>query len=173
MVSFPPWPWTVNMEGAGKWFKSQKQALDYVSVNHKRGARSFDVGCFQLNFKWHGSAFSSIEDMFDPNRNALYAANLLKSLFAETGSWETAAGAYHSRTPKYANKYKKRFRQILAGFTGEDLKEMSRVLAEASRQNLYPLLQVRGQGVQHRGSLFQASDAEPAVLLRRSAGALF
>lgn len=42
-----PWPWTVNMEGKGKWFDSRAEALDYVRRNHARGARSYDVGCFQ------------------------------------------------------------------------------------------------------------------------------
>ncbi|NCO17681.1 MAG: lytic transglycosylase domain-containing protein, partial [Alphaproteobacteria bacterium] len=44
-----PWPWTVNMEGAGHWFDSRAEALAYVAREQARGARSFDVGCFQLN----------------------------------------------------------------------------------------------------------------------------
>lgn len=111
---FRPWPWTVNMEGKGVWFDTEQAAREYVYKNHKRGARSFDVGCFQLNYKWHGKAFSSIEQMFDPSENAAYAARFLKQLHAELGNWPDAAGAYHSRTPKYASKYKKRFNSIHA-----------------------------------------------------------
>ena len=47
--------------------------------------------------------------MFDPQINANYAAGFLRDLFQETGNWEDAAGAYHSRTKKYADRYKKRF----------------------------------------------------------------
>ena len=72
-----PWPWTVNMEGKGVWFDGPDEAKAYAFRNYKRGARSFDLGCFQLNFKWHGHAFASIEEMFDPEANALYAANFL------------------------------------------------------------------------------------------------
>ena len=108
-----PWPWTVNMEGLGKWFDNREEALAYVLQHHSRGARSYDVGCFQINFRWHGDAFASIEDMFDPESNALYAARFLSDLFDEFGDWSKAAGAYHSRTPKYAKRYQARFSRFL------------------------------------------------------------
>ncbi len=107
--SFAPWPWTVNMEGAGHWFDTAQEALAYTLDGHAKGKRSFDVGCFQLNYNWHGHAFESIEQMFDPIANARYAADFLSRLYAETGSWSAAAGAYHSRTPEYANRYRKIF----------------------------------------------------------------
>ncbi|MFV0512281.1 MAG: transglycosylase SLT domain-containing protein [Jhaorihella sp.] len=109
-----PWPWTVNMEGTGRWFASRDEARAHVFRHFKRGARSFDVGCFQINYKWHGAAFRSIDDMFDPERNADYAASFLKRLHAELGTWANAAGAYHSRTPKHANRYSSRFERIRA-----------------------------------------------------------
>lgn len=109
---FAPWPWTVNMEGVGQWFATKNEALAYVFANFKRGARSFDVGCFQINYRWHGDAFRSIEDMFDPELNANYAAEFLAQLFDETGDWTKAAGAYHSRTPEFANRYEARFERI-------------------------------------------------------------
>ena len=113
-----PWPWTVNMEGAGRWFESRDAALAYATANFQRGARSFDVGCFQINYKWHGHAFSSIEEMFDPLTNARYAARFLRDLHQELGSWSAAAGAFHSRTPKYANRYTARFDRIFARMEG-------------------------------------------------------
>ncbi|NRB18667.1 MAG: transglycosylase SLT domain-containing protein [Rhodobacteraceae bacterium] len=109
-----PWPWTVNMEGAGKWFETEDEARAYVFSHFKRGARSFDVGCFQINFKWHGAEFESIDQMFDPLANAQYAARFLKKLYAEMGDWSKAAGAYHSRTPTYATRYSARFDRIRA-----------------------------------------------------------
>lgn len=156
---FAPWPWTVNMEGAGKWFDDVDQALAYVERHHSAGARSFDVGCFQLNYKWHGQNFSSIPNMFDPRENALYAASFLRNLYGELGDWEKAAGAYHSRTKKYADRYKKRFRSLRAQFLDQDGNTNpfddvnQRILAgtfaqpavpvstPVPRQNLYPLLQ--------------------------------
>ncbi|MEM7508243.1 MAG: lytic transglycosylase domain-containing protein [Pseudomonadota bacterium] len=110
-----PWPWTVNMEGAGFWFETREEALDFVMKHHARGARSFDVGCFQINYRWHGEAFESIAAMFDPAANAAYAAKFLSDLHGESGKWSTAAGHYHSRTPELAKKYRGRFATILAG----------------------------------------------------------
>lgn len=107
-----PWPWTVNMEGKGRWFESSDAARAYVFRHFKTGARSFDVGCFQINYLWHGDAFRSIDEMFDPVLNAGYAAKFLKELYEEFGDWSAAAGAYHSRTPTYAQSYTARFSKI-------------------------------------------------------------
>lgn len=107
-----PWPWTVNMEGTGAWFPDLDSALAHVFAHVKQGARSFDIGCFQINHRWHGSAFSSIEEMFQPEANAGYAARFLKALHDELGDWTAAAGAYHSRTPELAERYVARFERI-------------------------------------------------------------
>ena len=163
---FKPWPWTVNMEGRGVWFESSREALDFARRNHKRGARSFDVGCFQLNYKWHGKAFRSIEEMFDPERNALYAANYLRDLRNEKGNWIEAAGAYHSRTPKYANRYKRRFANLLA--TLPDAGSLQLVAAarpeagapvapRKARVNNFPLLLGGPSGPASLGSLMPDS----------------
>lgn len=158
-----PWPWTVNMEGKGVWFDSEPEALDYARTNFDRGARSFDVGCFQLNYKWHGKAFRSIEHMFDPTANALYAAAFLGELYAETGNWADAAGAYHSRTPQYANRYKARFSRILAGLAGEVPASPQLPVADPQpRQiadNRFPLLIGGASAQSNLGSLFPAATA--------------
>lgn len=119
--AFRPWPWTVNMEGVGKWFATRQEALDYVKQNYDRGARSFDVGCFQLNYRWHGQNFASIEAMFDPVENAAYAGRFLTDLYAESGSWSVSAGAYHSRTRQYALRYRGIFDRHLARLTGTEV----------------------------------------------------
>ncbi|MCI4661481.1 MAG: lytic transglycosylase domain-containing protein [Neomegalonema sp.] len=100
------WPWTVNMEGKGRWFDSRAAALDYVRSEQARGARSFDVGCLQLNHRWHGEGFASLEQMIDPLANARYAARFLAKLHAETKDWAIAAGYYHSRTRQHAERYR-------------------------------------------------------------------
>lgn len=109
-----PWPWTVNMEGKGEWFDTRDAARRYAVANYRRGARSFDIGCFQINFKWHGRHFASIEDMFDPLVNARYAARFLAELRREFGDWTRAAGAFHSRSEKFASRYRARFTQLRA-----------------------------------------------------------
>lgn len=184
--SLRPWPWTVNMEGLGKWFDTRDDALAYVTDKFGAGARSFDVGCFQINYKWHGSHFASISEMFDPDANALYAAGFLKDLYAETGDWSAAAGAYHSRTEKYAKLYRKRFDRIfgrLADHTpriaarnsGRQQGEpaVGRQVAHVERQNSYPLLRATG-GTPHLGSLVSlaGSDSGRGSLLASANGGL-
>ena len=112
--SFDPWPWTVNMEGKGYWFDTRAEAVDFVSQSYTDGARSFDVGCFQINHRWHGEAFTSFNQMFDPSDNATYAVKFISSLYNERGSWSWAAGAYHSRTTALSTKYRARFDRIFA-----------------------------------------------------------
>ncbi len=114
-----PWPWTVNMEGKGFWFDTREEALAYVTERYNAGARSFDVGCFQINYRWHGMNFESIEAMFDPMTNATYAAEMLSGLYGEFGDWTKAAGAYHSRTEVYASRYRSRYARIRAQLNGE------------------------------------------------------
>lgn len=164
---FRAWPWTVNMEGAGHWFDSRDEALRYALAEYERGARSFDVGCFQINFKWHGENFASIEEMFDPMANARYAARFLRTLYAEQGSWEAAAGAYHSRTPEFAERYTARFvkfRNGLLDATGSEIPEIPDIVLaayggtpDAPRVNSYPLLQA-GSGAA-LGSLVPVGNA--------------
>ncbi|NNE78746.1 MAG: transglycosylase SLT domain-containing protein [Silicimonas sp.] len=154
---FLPWPWTVNMEGAGKWFDDLESARRYVDRHFNRGARSFDVGCFQINYKWHGDAFASIDEMFEPLANARYAAKFLTELYEEFGDWSKAAGAFHSRTPKYAKKYTARFDRIrnrlepwnpVRLVADEPLApaEIPALAQVAVRENRYPLLQAGPAG---------------------------
>lgn len=158
--AFDSWPWTVNMEGKGVWFDTPSEALDYAQKNFGRGARSFDVGCFQINYKWHGQAFDSIADMFDPDQNAAYAAKFLTELYEEFGDWSKAAGAYHSRTPKFANRYAKRFERILSNLDdlvlpGPKEPQPQRIADFAGptpRVNSFPLLQFNA-GQASAGSL--------------------
>ncbi|WP_425046897.1 lytic transglycosylase domain-containing protein [Primorskyibacter sp. S87] len=145
-----PWPWTVNMEGTGRWFGTEDEARSYVFRHYKRGARSFDVGCFQINYKWHGSAFRSIEEMFDPAQNADYAARFLSDLHRELGDWSSAAGAYHSRTKKYADRYVARFDRIRSRLN--DLPALPAQESDSPRHSPQPLLVARAPLFSNTGS---------------------
>ena len=86
-----PWPWTVNAEGAGSFYETKADAVAAVRAMQARGVRSIDVGCGQINLMHHPDAFASLEQAFDPQANAAYAARFLKELFAQTGDWSKAA----------------------------------------------------------------------------------
>ncbi len=124
---FRPWPWAINREGKGYWFANRDEALAFARESVAAGRTSFDVGCFQINYFWHGRNFPSLEAMFDPDTGAQYAARFLKELYAGRGDWSAAAGAYHSQAPERASVYRARFDRILAGLGGAPL-----VVAEAA-----------------------------------------
>lgn len=104
-----PWAWSANAEGEGSWFDDPQSAIDFAQSRVDQGRLNVDIGCFQLNYRWHGENFSSVAQMFDPLENARYAARFVSQLYSEMGDWRIAAGAFHSRTPHYANRYLARF----------------------------------------------------------------
>lgn len=107
-----PWPWTANFDGRGHWFASRAEALEFARARMDQNQRLFDLGCFQINWRWHNDQFDAPADLLDPLTSARYAARLLARFHRSLGSWEAAAGAYHSRTPRYADRYRRRFRQM-------------------------------------------------------------
>jgi soluble lytic murein transglycosylase-like protein len=99
------WPWTVTAEGEGRYFTTKAQAIDAVRRLKARGTRNIDVGCLQINMQYHPKAFPSLDAAFDPMENAIYAAQFLTGLHAETHSWTRAVQLYHSSNPDLHNHY--------------------------------------------------------------------
>jgi hypothetical protein len=152
-----PWPWTVNFAGKGKWYATRAEAEADVARRQAMGSTSFDIGCFQINHRWHGQEFASPAAMFDPQANAQYAAELLAKHFSKTGNWDDAAAAYHSRSTEQADRYRARFRELHDG-----LGTAGPLLAGLIRENRFPLLQAGGAGA--LGSLVPATEAGPGLL---------
>lgn len=148
-----PWPWTVNLGGEGHWFASAAEAEKLVEAALEKGLTNIDLGCFQLNYRWHARSFGSVADMLDPDRNATYAAGYLARHHAETGDWATAAAAYHSATPEHAERYRARFEAAWASMAGEI--GPSAPADPPTRSNSFPLL-IAGKTGSH-GSLVPAT----------------
>lgn len=100
-----PWPWTLNEGGKGMYFDTREEALAYLAEALARGVTNIDIGCMQLNWKWHSAGFASPEEMIDPVRNTRYAARFMTELHSRLGSWEVAASAYHSTDPERGQRY--------------------------------------------------------------------
>lgn len=111
---FHPWPWTMNIEGRGIWFDTREEAVAHARKTLAGGTTSFDMGCFQINYRWHGQHFETLEAMMDPLVSARYAARFLTELHGETGDWDIAAGHYHSRLAQFADRYRARFLELRA-----------------------------------------------------------
>ena len=76
----------------------------------------------QINLKYHGEAFSSVDEAIDPANNLKYSAKFLRKLYSRHGqNWKKAAKRYHSANPKRGEAYTKRLesrfeKYKLAGF---------------------------------------------------------
>lgn len=106
--AFGPWPWTINAEGRGQFFASKAEAIAEVRRLQASGVRSVDVGCMQVNLMFHPQAFATLEDAFEPARNADYAARFLVELQQKSNNWLQAASHYHSHTPEFAEAYRQK-----------------------------------------------------------------
>ncbi len=99
------WPWTLNHAGKGLFFESKEEALKYLKQAVSSGSRNIDVGCMQLNYRWHKVAFSSIEEMIDPELNVRYAAKFAQELYERHNEWEDVIKHYHSNKKKFNVPY--------------------------------------------------------------------
>ncbi|WP_439120935.1 transglycosylase SLT domain-containing protein [Marivita sp.] len=158
-----PWPWTINHAGNGSWFQTEDEARSFVFSRIKRGESNIDIGCFQINYRWHADGFRSLDDMFNPDLNALYAARFLIDLYREFGTWAEAAGAYHSRTPEFAEKYKAKFSKIRNLLPQPD--------SNAPLEQIQEVASTWGRsGTARPGSLFLSESAtnQPFIPFRKS-----
>lgn len=109
------WPWTVTSQGEGKYFPTKVEAIAEVRRLQSKGVKSIDVGCMQINLMYHPTAFSSLDEAFEPVANVGYAARFLQGLFGATGNWVKAASYYHSQTPHLAAAYRERLMKVWEG----------------------------------------------------------
>jgi hypothetical protein len=153
-----PWPWTVDAEGQGRCDATKAEAVAAVQALQARGVRSIDVGCLQVNLLQHPDAFGSLEDAFDPQINANYAARLLSSLFVQTGSWPLAAAAYHSQTESLGVPYQQK---VLAAWAMPDRPNANAVKAPApSRAQASAPAPIRPEAG-HAGRIIRSAQAAP------------
>lgn len=107
------WPWTITAEGRGRYLPSKAAALAEIEVLKAKGVSNIDVGCMQINLLHHPKAFEDMDAALDPASNVAYAAQLLRSLRQQRGSWTRAVGDYHSTTPSRSGPYRVKVFQAL------------------------------------------------------------
>jgi hypothetical protein len=144
-----PWPWAANIDGQGFWFDGPEAAQAFARDQLARGRRSFDLGCFQINWRWHGENL--------PRRATCWTRCAPPAtppaswrLYDELGNWEAAAGAYHSRTPHLAERYRARFARFRAGlgatqFALSEPAAMGPQRIVEPRVNTFPFLQLTAE----------------------------
>lgn len=144
--SLEPWPWAVNLSGSSHWFQTPAEAEDFVQSAIQEGHTNIDLGCFQLNYRWHGEMFSSLQEMLDPLANADHAARFLVENFQRKGNWVDAVAAYHSATPAYAEAYVEKVESVLTELTQNGTVPERQAKQTKPKPNQFPLLQPGERG---------------------------
>lgn len=111
------WPWTVHANGKGHYYNTKDEAVAAVKALQAQGITNIDVGCMQINLKYHGQAFNSVEEAMDPEKNVAYSAKFLLSLYAKNGhNWQKTAMQYHSKNYQKGIRYKFRLEKQYAQY---------------------------------------------------------
>jgi hypothetical protein len=113
------WPWIVGIDGKGEYFKSYGEAAAFLRKAVARGA-NVDIGCHQINWKYHGHHFNKPEELLHPKINAAYAAHFLIEKFNSSKDWSKAVAHYHSHTPEFGDRYLKKVHNVLENMKGQN-----------------------------------------------------
>ncbi|MFN3622628.1 MAG: lytic transglycosylase domain-containing protein [Hyphomicrobium sp.] len=95
-------PYALNIDGRAAYDLSKPEAMRAFRKAQLGGAKFIDIGCMQINHRYHSERFETLEDMFDPAKNVAYAARFLSELKEREGTWTKAIARYHagpSNTP--------------------------------------------------------------------------
>lgn len=155
-----PWPWTINAEGQSYYFKTKSEAIAATKALLKEGMRSIDIGCMQVNLRYHPNAFADLEAAFDPATNVAYSADFLKRLYGRTDSWPEAIAAYHSQSKTRSQPY---FARVIDVWTDQHarISKLALVLKEQAKAQVAAQLR---QAQEEPVSTLASNDARPAIL---------
>lgn len=101
-------PFALNINGKPHYCNTQAEAVALANQAINSGITNIDIGLSQVNYRWHGSKFDSVESMLCASKNVFYAADLLRSLKLQHGDWHKALRHYHSAKPTYHNEYSRK-----------------------------------------------------------------
>ncbi len=112
-----PWPWTLNIAGKGRYYRTQKDALRALEHYIASGKCNVDIGLGQIHWCSHAKSFpEGPAQALHPLQNLAYAAQVLKSEHKTvirkklgSNSWWVAVGRYHApNNVKLAKAYRMR-----------------------------------------------------------------
>ena len=101
-------PLALNINGKSLFFNDKEKAIKAINKSIASGVVSIDIGLAQINYKWHGRNFASLESMLSPELNIAYAARLLSKLKITHGDWHKAVRHYHSANSTHNHKYSRK-----------------------------------------------------------------
>jgi soluble lytic murein transglycosylase-like protein len=89
-------PNALNIEGKAIFPRTRSEALAAFQSARREGKTLIDLGCMQINHRYHAAQFRNVDEMLDPHRNVDYAARFLASLHARHQTWSMAVARYHA-----------------------------------------------------------------------------
>lgn len=165
-----PNPYAMNIAGRSYFANGYQDMANVISANWSRGVQSIDVGCMQVNLKYHGMKFPRMTDLLDPNTNVQYGASYLISLATQAGSWKDAVMSYHnkknpSRRAWYGCKVWNNYLRIAAAPSGYlNCGRAPGGSSTASRENTRPIMLAGYNGPSTGSPLSPASDVRQAQI---------
>jgi hypothetical protein len=103
--SFISWPWSLNVSGKSFIFDNKENTKKFLKEKIDNEINNIDIGCMQINYKYHKKSFEDLNSFLDPEKNVEWAAKFLVSLHNKYKSWNTAISRYHSSNPDRMKKY--------------------------------------------------------------------
>ncbi len=113
-----PWPWTANINGESRFFSTKNELIKALKIHIANGKENIDIGCNQINYKYHKHNFSNIEQMVSPYHNVGYSAYYLASNYQKTNNWQDAIAMYHSKNPLHSSKYIRKINKTAKNSSG-------------------------------------------------------
>lgn len=89
-------PYALNIDGKAAFAANLAGGIAAFETARRNGARFIDIGCMQINHRYHARQFPSLAAMFEPRQNVDYAARFLKQLKAQEGTWTLAVARYNA-----------------------------------------------------------------------------
>lgn len=91
-----PNPHAMNIAGMTYIAPNIENMAGVIQRGYNTGQTSIDVGCMQVNLKYHAHNFRSPYELLNSRVNVDYGARYLASLANDTKSWRDAVMTYHN-----------------------------------------------------------------------------
>ena len=101
-------PFALNINGKSQYFECKEEAVKAINKAISSGVTNIDIGLAQINYRWHGGKFDSIDSMISAEPNIFYAAEHLSNLKLKHGDWHKALRHYHSAKLLYHKEYSRK-----------------------------------------------------------------
>lgn len=93
-----PWPWTLNINGVGRYFKSKRSAVIAAQKAINNGAKKLGIGLGQIEWRYHGQRFGwDVEKAMNPVNNIRSVCDVLMEgkRTDRVKNWADAIAYYH------------------------------------------------------------------------------